>query len=166
MIDTLIRGGTIIDGTGNVGFKGNVAIEGDRLKVLTGDTSSLQAANTVDATGCVVVPGFIDVHTHSDLIALSEPLNEPKIRQGITTEMLGLDGMGYAPLSRKNLEMMLLYWSGVNGYPELDYNWSSVAEYLQQFRHKTSGNVAYLIPIVALEWKQWDGRTGPPPKRR
>ncbi|GAH74225.1 unnamed protein product, partial [marine sediment metagenome] len=80
--------------------------------------------------------------------------------QGITTEMLGLDGMGYAPLSKKNLEMMLLYWSGVNGYPKLDYNWSSVAEYLQQFRHKTSGNVAYLIPNSCLraETVGWEDR--------
>jgi len=150
MLDVLIKGGTIIDGTGNVGFKGDVAVEGDRLKILMGDTSSVEAANIVDASGCIVAPGFIDVHTHSDLIALSEPLNEPKIRQGVTTEMVGLDGMGYAPLSKKNLEMMLLYWSGVNGYPKLDYNWSSVAEYLEQFRHKTSGNVAFLIPNSCL----------------
>jgi len=160
MLDVLIKGGTIIDGTGNVGFKGDVAVEGDRLKILVGDTSSVEAANIVDASHCIVTPGFIDVHTHSDLIALSEPLNKPKIRQGITTEMLGLDGMGYAPLSKKNLEMMLLYWAGVDGYPQLDYNWSSVAEYLQRFRHKTSGNVAYLIPnsCLRVETVGWENR--------
>ena len=133
MFDILIRGGTVIDGTGNVGFKGDVAVKEDKLKILTGDTSSVPAAKTIDASGCIVAPGFIDVHTHSDLIALSEPLNEPKVRQGVTTDMLGLDGIGYAPLSKKNLEMMLLYYSGVNGRPGLDYSWSSVAEYLEQF---------------------------------
>jgi len=150
MFNTLIKGGAIIDGTGNVGFKGDVAIERDQLKILVGDTSSVQAANIIDASGCVVAPGFIDVHAHSDLVVLSEPLNEPKIMQGICTEMAGLDGIGYAPLSKRNLERMLLYYSGLNGYPELDYNWGSVAEYLQRFRHKTSTNVAYLIPHSCL----------------
>ena len=160
MFDVLIRGGTIIDGTGNVGFKGDVAIEKDRLKILVGDTSSVSAASIIDAAGCVVAPGFIDVHTHSDLIALSEPLNEPKIRQGVTTDMLGLDGLGYAPLSKKNLEMMLRHYSGVNGYPRLDYNWSSITEYLQQFHQKTSINVAYLIPnsCLRVETVGWEER--------
>lgn len=160
MFDTMIKGGTIIDGTGNVGFKGDVAIEGKRLKILMGNTSSIEATNIIDGSGCVVAPGFIDVHTHSDLIALSEPLNEPKIRQGVTTDMLGLDGVGYAPLSKDNLEMMLLNWSGASGYPKLDYDWSSVAEYLERFNHKTSTNVAYLIPNSCLraETVGWEDR--------
>jgi len=160
MFDAMIKGGTIIDGTGNVGFKGDVAIEEKRLKILVGDTSSVKATNIINASGCVVVPGFIDVHTHSDLIALSEPLDEPKIRQGVTTDMLGLDGIGYAPLSKKNLEMMLLHYSGLNGYPKLDYNWSSVAEYRQQFYHKTSLNMAYLIPnsFLRAETVGWEDR--------
>ncbi len=160
MFDAMIKGGTIIDGTGNVGFKGDVVIERNRLKILVGDTSSVKATDIINASGCVVAPGFIDVHTHSDLIALSEPLNEPKIRQGVTTDMLGLDGVGYAPLSKKNLEMMLLHFSSANGYPKLDYNWSSVAEYLQQFNHKTSINVAYLIPnsCLRVETVGWEDR--------
>ncbi len=117
MFDILIRNGAIIDGTGNVGFKGSVAIEKNRIKILVGGTSSVEARKTIDASAYIVAPGFIDVHTHSDLIALSEPLNEPKIRQGVTTDMMGLDGIGYAPLSKKNLEMMLLHYSGINGYP-------------------------------------------------
>ena len=160
MFDVLIRGGTVVDGTGNVGFTGDVAMEKDRLKILRGDTSSVQASSIIDASGCIIAPGFIDVHTHSDLIALSEPLNEPKIKQGVTTEILGLDGIGYAPLSKKNLEMMLWYYSGIAGYPKLDYGWSSVAEYLHQFYHKTSGNVAYLIPNSCLraETVGWEER--------
>ncbi len=160
MFDVLIKDGTIVDGTGNVGFKGSVAVEKDQLKIITGDTSSLEASTIIEASGLIVTPGFIDVHTHSDLIALSEPLNEPKIMQGVCTDMLGVDGMGYAPLSKKNLEMMLLYWSGVSGYPDIDYSWSSVAEYLQQFNHKTSINVAYLIPqsCLRVETVGWENR--------
>jgi N-acyl-D-amino-acid deacylase len=126
-----------------------------------GDTSSLQAAKIIDVSSCFVAPGFIDVHTHSDLAALAEPLNDPKIRQGITTEMVGPDGIGYAPLSPKNLEMMLLLFSGINGYPQLEYKWNSVAEYLQQFNHKTSGNIAYLIPnsCLRVEAMGWEDRS-------
>ena len=161
MFDTLITGGMIIDGTGNVGFKGDIAIEGDRVKILVGGTSSVQATKIIDAGGCIVAPGFIDVHTHSGLMALAEPLNEPKIRQGVTTELVGLDGLGYAPLSKKNLEMMLVRNSGLDGYPELDYNWSSVPEYLQRFRRKTSGNIAFLIPnsCLRVETVGWEART-------
>ena len=160
MFDTLIQGGTIVDGTGNVGFKGAVAVDKDRIRILVGDTSSVQAANVIEATGYIVAPGFIDVHTHSDLIALSEPLNEPKVMQGVCTDMLGLDGMGYAPLSKRNLDMMLLYWSGISGYPDLDYSWSSVAEYLDRFNHTTSINVAHLIPnsCLRVETVGWENR--------
>lgn len=160
MFDVLIKGGTIIDGTGNVGFRGDLGIQGDELKILVGDTSSVEAAKIVDADTCIVAPGFIDPHAHSDLIVLSEPRNEPKIMQGICTEIVGLDGLGYAPLSKKNLEIMLFYYSSVNGHPELHYEWGSVAEYLQQFRHKTTGNIAYLIPNSCLraETVGWDWR--------
>ncbi|MBE9514007.1 MAG: D-aminoacylase [Chloroflexi bacterium] len=161
MFDALIKGSTIVDGTGNVGFKGDVAIEKDRLKILVGDTSSVEAASTIDASGCIVAPGFIDVHTHSGLVALSEPLNDPKIRQGVTTEIIGLDGLGYAPLSKTNLEMMLVRNSGLDGYPDLDYDWSSIAEYLERFRHTTSGNFAFLIPnsCLRVETVGWEMRT-------
>jgi len=160
MFDVLIKGGEIINGMGDGGFKGDVAIQGDQVKILVGDTSSVQAANTIDASCFIVAPGFIDSHTHSDLMALAEPLNEPKIMQGICTEMMGSDGVGYAPLSRENLEEILVLFSGINGYPELDYNWSSITEYLEKFHHKMSCNVAYLIPNGCLRVATvgWDDR--------
>ena len=160
MVDVLIQGGTVIDGTGNIGFKGDVAVEGDRVRILMGDTSSVQAADIIDAVGCIVAPGVIDTHTHSDLMALAEPLNEPKIMQGVTTEMTGVDGIGYAPLSSEDLEKMLVLYSGLNGHPKLDYSWRTIAEYLEQFRHKVSGNVAYLIPNGCLRTAAvgWDDR--------
>jgi N-acyl-D-amino-acid deacylase len=124
MFDLLIRGGIIVDGTGNVSYKGDVVVKNNRLQILTSNTSTIEAADYIDATGLVVCPGFIDVHTHSDLMALAKPPNEPKIRQGVTTEIVGVDGIGYAPLSKKNLDMMLMLYSGLNGYPGIDYNWS------------------------------------------
>jgi len=160
VFDTLIKDGTIVDGTGNVGFRGHVGIRGDTLTVLRGDASAVEARVTVDASHLTVVPGFIDAHTHSGLIALEDPLNEPKLRQGVTTEVIGVDGLGYAPLSRHNLSRMLLRNSGLDGYPKLQYDWSSVAEYLSRFRHRTSANVAFLIPnsCLRVETVGWTDR--------
>ena len=160
MFDILIRDGQIVDGTGNPWFQGSIGITGECIKVLRGDISSVQAARVIDASGCVVAPGFIDGHAHSDLIALSEPLHEAKIMQGVTTDLIGVDGMGYAPLSKTNLEMMKVYWSGVDGNPELDVEWRSVAEYLQCFHHKTAGNIGFFIPNGAIraEAVGWENR--------
>lgn len=160
MFDILIRNSTIIDGTGNVGYRGSIAVAGDRLKILVGDTSSVQATKVIDASYLVAAPGFIDPHTHSGLMGLAEPLNESKVAQGVTTEIVGLDGLGYAPLSKKNIQSMLLWNSGLDGWPELDYSWRTVGEYLQRFHHKTTGNIAALIPngCLRLEAIGWDSR--------
>ena len=160
MFDVLIKDGHIIDGTGNPWFYGHVGIQGNKLYVLSGDARRFQATREIDASGCVVCPGFIDCHTHSDLLALSNPLHEAKVMQGVTTELLGGDGIGYAPLSRRNLEAMKLYFAGGNGNPRLDMEWSSVAEYLRCFHHSTSVNVGFLIPngAIRLEVVGWDDR--------
>ena len=160
MFDILIKDGTVLDGTGSPAFHAHVAILGDRLHVLRGCLDGVESRETVDATGLIVAPGFIDVHSHSGLVSLAEPLNEPKTRQGVTTEVIGVDGLGYAPLSRANLEMMLLRNSGLDGYPELDYNWETIPEYLARFRHTIANNVAYLIPNSCLRAESvgWDDR--------
>ena len=160
MFDVLIRGGRIIDGSGSPWFQGSIGIEGDRLKVIKGDTSSVQAKRIIDASGRIVCPGFIDSHTHSDIMALSNPLHEPKIMQGITTELVGMDGIAYAPLSKANLEMMKVYRSGSNSNPKLDMEWSSVAEYLRCCYHNTSVNIGMLVPngAVRIEVVGWDDR--------
>ncbi len=160
MFRTLLTGGTIVDGTGSVGFRGSVAIDSDQIRILTGDVSSVSAEHTVDVSGCIVSPGFIDVHTHSDLMALGEPLNEPKSLQGITTEIVGQDGLGYAPLSDSNLTTMVRYYAGINGNPALNYNWRSMAQFLQRFEGTTALNIGSLIPNACprLEVIGWDNR--------
>lgn len=161
MFEYLIGNGMVIDGTGNVGFKASVGIDTDkRVKVITGDTSGVQAKNVVDAEGQIVCPGFIDVHTHSDLMPLVEPYNEPKSMMGVCTDLIGLDGMGYAPLSQDNLSKLLRIWSGVDGHPDIRYDWSSVAEYLAKFDRTTSTNVGYLVPNSCLraEVVGWSNR--------
>ena len=98
MLDLLIRNGLIIDGSGNPGYYGGVGVEGDNLHILRGDTSNVQAGRFIDASDHVVAPGFIDVHSHGGLTILGEPRHEPKVRQGITTELVGIDGNSAAPL--------------------------------------------------------------------
>src|SRR2546421_11882184 len=98
----LFRGATVVDGTGRPGHRADVAIEGERIAAI-GDLTSQTAARVVDAHGLVLSPGFIDVHAHSDLPLLADPRDEPKIRQGVTTELLGADGLSYAPLSQELL---------------------------------------------------------------
>lgn len=146
MFDLLIRGGQIIDGTGNPGYYGAVGIEGDRLRIWRGDVSSVRAAKIIEASGRVICPGFIDIHAHSGLMILANPRHEPKVFQGVTTELIGVDGCSYAPFpSSEDLEKFLRLNSGLDGVPPLTPRWLSVAEYLSLFEEKVSCNMAYII---------------------
>src|SRR6185503_8134331 len=86
--DLLIRGGRIVDGSGNPWFKGDVAIRGKRIEAI-GLVADGTAKRTIDAKGLVVAPGFIDIHSHSDYQLLEDGAAQSKIRQGVTTEVLG-----------------------------------------------------------------------------
>jgi N-acyl-D-amino-acid deacylase len=153
--DILITGGTVVDGTGAPGREASVAVEGDRLRVIeqragTGEEPT-NAARTIDATGRVVAPGFIDLHSHSGLMILADPTHEPKVRQGITTEVIGVDGNSYAPFAaREDLEAFVHLNSGLDGRPDIAYDWDTVASYLGRFDRKVSLNIAYLIGNSAL----------------
>ncbi|MCH7746223.1 MAG: amidohydrolase family protein, partial [Chloroflexi bacterium] len=89
MLDLLIKNGLIIDGTGNPGYYAAIGVEGDTVRILRGNVSSVETAKTIDAKGHIVCPGFIDMHSHAGLVILSEPRHEPKVHQGITTELVG-----------------------------------------------------------------------------
>jgi len=160
MLDLLITGGQIIDGTGNVGFYGAVGIEGETLRILRGDVSGVQAARTIDARGKVVCPGFIDFHAHTGLVILAEPRHEPKVRQGITTEVIGVDGNSYAPFrTPEDLDQFIELNSGLDGNPPLPGRWSTVAEYLALFDQKVAVNICYLVGnsplrIATTGWEQ------------
>jgi N-acyl-D-amino-acid deacylase len=157
--DLLIEGGTIVDGTGRPGRPGRVAIVGDRL-ALPGDEVEVGASRTVDATGLVVAPGFIDLHSHGGLVMLAEPRHEPKVRQGVTTELIGVDGNAYAPYPRRaDLDDFLVLNGGLDGRPDIAVDWSTVAEYLARYDGATAVNVAYVvgnspIRIAALGWDE------------
>ncbi|MEW6587378.1 MAG: amidohydrolase family protein, partial [Nitrospirota bacterium] len=109
-IDTLIRYGLIVDGTGAEPFEGDLSISGDRIVsvVKSGSEKKLQsglnAKRIIDAQGLIVCPGFIDTHAHSDFTLLADPRAEGKVYQGITAEINGNCGMSAAPLYGSALE--------------------------------------------------------------
>ena len=160
MVDLLIRNGRVIDGTGETWFRAGVAVDGETIRILRGDVSSVDAARSIDASGCVVCPGFIDMHSHSDLILLSEPSHEAKVRQGVTTEALGMDGLSYAPASPANQEALFHYLAAVNGDPPPEVRWGSVKEFLDLFDGRASCNVVYFVPHAAIrvEAMGWEDR--------
>ncbi|HEY7701391.1 MAG TPA: D-aminoacylase [Candidatus Limnocylindrales bacterium] len=158
-VDLLISGGTIVDGTGAPGRPGTVVVEGDRMRVLAADAKApAHAAATIDATDRIVAPGFIDLHSHGGLVILAEPRHEPKVRQGVTTEIVGVDGNGFAPFRRReDLEAFVHLDSGLDGRPDIDYDWHTVRDYLARYDGTVSVNIGTLVGnsqlrIDALGW--------------
>lgn len=136
MYDVLIKGGTVIDGTGSPGFISDVAISGGKIASIARRIEE-GAKTVIDAGGLCVTPGFIDTHSHSDLMLLDNPHLEEKVRQGVTTEVLGQDGLGLAPLaSPEAKEMLQEHLAGLLGTPDIEWDWSSFAEYLKRYSRK------------------------------
>jgi N-acyl-D-aspartate/D-glutamate deacylase len=146
MFDLLIVNGLVIDGSGSPGFHAAVAIKDERVTIHRGDVTRLVAARTIDATGHVVCPGFIDVHSHAGLTILGEPHHDPKVRQGVTTELVGIDGISHAPFKTQD-ELHRYIWldSGLNGYPPMPADWLTVADLLGQYDNNVAINIAYIL---------------------
>lgn len=157
-IGLLITGGSIVDGTGAAARSGTVAVEDARIELLPDGAEMPAATRTIDATGKVVAPGFIDLHSHSGLMILAAPRHEPKVRQGVTTEVIGVDGNSYAPFeSRLDLMAFVELNGGLDGVPDIDYDWDTVGTYLERFDRQVSVNIAVLVGnsalrIAALGW--------------
>ena len=103
--ETLIKNGLLIDGAGNPWFKADIGISEGKIRQI-GNFGSVKAEKVIDARGLVVSPGFIDIHAHSDLSLLINPRAESKIRQGVTTEVVGNCGTSPAPLRKETLNFL------------------------------------------------------------
>ena len=146
MLDLIINNGLIIDGSGSPGFFGSVLVEGNKVSIHRGDPSHLEAARTIDATGHVVCPGFIDLHSHAGLTILGEPHHDPKVRQGVTTELVGIDGISHAPFkTQEELHRYIWLDSGLNGYPPMPADWLTVADLLGKYDNSVAINMAYIL---------------------
>jgi N-acyl-D-amino-acid deacylase len=145
MFDLLLAGGEIADGSGQPVFQADLGINGDRITAV-GRLGQAETRQRLDVAGKVVSPGFIDAHVHGDLAVLADPMHEPAIRQGVTTYILGQDGVAMAPGSPATLEHMRRYTAGFSGTFPVEERWSTMAEYLACFNRKSAVNVACLIP--------------------
>ena len=143
----LIKGGLVVDGTGKEGFLADVLVENDKI-VKIGAIEAAADMEVIDATGLVVAPGFIDTHSHSDLQILVEPEVQPKVMQGITTEVLGQDGISMAPLPKQYISPWRKNLAGLDGDTDnIDWGFENTENYLKMVENAGPGlNECYLVP--------------------
>ena len=145
---TLIRNGMVVDGSGRAGCITDLVVEDDRIAEIGNVPPSSGFDHIVDATGLIVAPGFIDTHSHSDLEVMVNPYVEAKIRQGVTTELLGQDGISMAPLPRRYISPWRKNLAGLDGdNDEIGWDYETTEGYLQALEKKGLGlNESYLVP--------------------
>ncbi|MFF4775529.1 amidohydrolase family protein [Microtetraspora fusca] len=162
-LDVLIIGGWVVDGTGAPPYRADVGIADGRIAVVgplrpsatespsgepgPGPEGESHAATVIDATGRYVLPGLVDCHAHGDAVVLDPEIQLAALRQGVTTFVLGQDGLSYAPTTTKaGFDYASRYFAAVNGgHPGVDGP-VAVAELLDGYDHATAVNTAYLLP--------------------
>jgi N-acyl-D-amino-acid deacylase len=148
--DLVLKNGAIIDGTGRARYDADVAIRGACILAID-RPGTLSAGEEIDCSGMIIAPGFIDTHSHSDLRVLSEPQLPMKIRQGITLEVFGQDGVSVAPIRAGDQPQVARSLAGLDGQLDRAWDWESVAEYLAAIdRARPSLDCAYLAPHGAV----------------
>jgi N-acyl-D-amino-acid deacylase len=142
MLGLVISQGTVVDGTGAPPVRADVGIEDGRIAVV-GDLSRAECARRLDASGLIVAPGFIDIHSHSDFTLLVDPRARSSVAQGVTTELIGNCGHGCAPMAAPEIAKGNIY-----GYtPDLAITWRTTAEYLDRLDSgRPAVNVLTLVP--------------------
>lgn len=144
----LIRNARVVDGSGSPWFRGQIAVDdGTITEVLREDGNRVTPETVIDADGRMVCPGFIDIHSHSDLQLFEDATLAPKLRQGITTEILGQDGFSMAPVTGQDAQQN---WqnniAGLAGRTEQSWKWDTIGEYLTAIEdHGIAPNVGTLI---------------------
>ncbi len=163
--DLIIESGTVIDGSGNPGFRAAIAVAGDTVRVVRGEAGEVEASARVDASGLTVAPGFIDCHSHSDLQLMVDPQLEMKVRQGVTTEIIGVDGLSFAPFEHgRDLDRFAQMYAGIAGLPDIDLGWRSVTDLLDRYDGACAVNVATFVGNTPLRVAAcgWDHRAADP----
>ena len=155
MRDLIIRGGTIVDGTGGTPFVGDVAIDGDRI-VEVGKVEG-PARREIDAAGLIVTPGWVDIHTHYDGQATWDPVMAPSSWHGVTTAIMGNCGVGFAPVRPDAHEFLIELMEGVEDIPGsalsegITWNWETFPEYLDALEGmKRTMDVGVHVPHASV----------------
>ena len=149
MLNIKIINGTIVDGTGAKAYRADIGIQNDRIAVI-GNLKDTDSEVVIDATGKIVAPGFIDMHTHSDISMLLDDTADSMLRNGVTTNLCGNCGEGIAPISAEHKDIMVKYMrsSVLPGvYPKgFEYPWSTFLEYHNYIRsHPPLINMASMV---------------------
>lgn len=145
MFDRLILNGTLVDGSGLSRYRADVGIRGDRIAAI-GQLAHAVAGERLDATGQIVAPGLIDAHVHGDIPLLTDPLHDAAVRQGVTTYIVGQDGVALTPGSPEVIDYMRRYTAGFStGFP-LPGPSASIREYLDLLAGRSPINAAVLVP--------------------
>jgi N-acyl-D-aspartate/D-glutamate deacylase len=144
MYDILIKNGTVIDGTGRPMYRADVGIKEDRIEAL-GDLGHLPADMVLDATGCYVAPGFIDVNNHSDTYwqLFSRPEQDSLVAQGVTTIIGGNSGSSLAPLTHPSVIRSIQKWTDIE---KINLDWLTLSDFLKSVeKRKPEVNYATLV---------------------
>ncbi|MFB7452535.1 amidohydrolase family protein [Streptomyces sp. NPDC056194] len=163
-MDLVFRDADVVDGSGGDSYRADVGIEGGRIVSIVKEAAAAgcqrpTARRVLDAEGLVLSPGFIDMHAHSDLALLRDPDHSAKAAQGVTLEVLGQDGLSYAPVDDRTLAEVRRAITGWNGDgSDLDLDWRTVGEYLDRLDRGIAVNAAYLVPqgtvrMYAMGWE-------------
>ena len=148
--DLLLRGGWVVDGTGGPPFRADLAVAGDQVAAV-GQLATATAAAELDVTGRYLMPGFIDAHSHADGLADRADVQLATLRQGVTTVLIGQDGLSFAPASRATIAAVSQYFGAVNGpCPAELAGGCTVAGLLAHYDGKTALNVACLAPAGTI----------------
>lgn len=171
-MNLVIRDAEVVDGSGGTApYRADVTVEDGRITAITRDGDGRRPpapprARTLDAGGLALAPGFIDMHAHSDLALLRDPDHSAKAAQGVTLEVLGQDGLSYAPVDDRTLAEVRGAITGWNGNgDDIDFDWRTVGEYLDRIdRQGTAVDAAYLVPqgSVRMLAVGWDDRPATP----
>jgi N-acyl-D-aspartate/D-glutamate deacylase len=140
MLDLIIRGGTLVDGTGAAPVVGDIGVQGDRI-VAVGKVEG-PARREIDATGLVITPGWVDIHTHYDGQATWDAVMAPSSWHGVTTAIMGNCGVGFAPVRPDQHDFLIQLMEGVEDIPGaalaegIDWKWETFPEYLDALEAK------------------------------
>lgn len=145
MLDILVKNGRVVDGTGNPWYNDDVGVEDGKV-VTIGRELKERADIVIDAKSLAVSPGFIDIHSHMDLYLIHDRLGTPKVKQGVTTELMGNCGLSCVPVNPKRIEDLKLAMGYLLGYYEekVSWNWPTYEDFLKQLDRGLGLNAAFL----------------------
>ncbi len=148
--DILVRGGLLVDGSGDPPVPGDVGIQGETIAAV-GKLENAEAGRVINAEGLAVAPGFIDVHVHSELMRLGGRDQMAGIKQGVTTELMSPDGFSWAPLTPPRSREVREYLQVFYGAPPRTWEWPRVKDYLAIFPGRLPGNLVPQVPHLPIK---------------